>query len=54
MVPNPLTMKMIGLIAIQSRDYFPEESQKDEIHVDLFCALISERPALGLKIFFCP
>lgn len=38
---NPLTLKMIGLIAIQSRDYFPEESQKVQL-------------CLGLGDFMCP
>lgn len=35
MVPDPLTIKMIGLVAIQSRDCFSDESKKRQVCLDL-------------------
>lgn len=50
MVPNPSTVTMIGLIVIQSRDYFPEGSQKVQVCLDLSDFMC---PYSGLKEDLC-
>lgn len=50
MVPNPFTIIMIGLIVIQSRDYFPEGSQKVQVCLDLSNFMC---PYSGLKEDLC-